>query len=110
MVNGLDDGKLLGDSQGDLRELCSPQKLLRRLTYSSGLARSGQGSTFVLVVPKVVEGFQGIGSCEIHPAVRAEKAGSAAFGAFIHQSGPGNRRRRQLSQWGSFTRIVRSRF
>lgn len=65
----------------------------------------------MLVMGKVLKGFQRINGGEIQPAMRAEKAGSAAFGAFIHQCGPDNRGRRQLSQNGDpFTRIVRLRF
>jgi len=54
----------------------------------------------MLVVSKALKGFQGIGGGKIQPATRAEKAGSATLGAFIHQCAPGNRSRRQVSQNG----------
>jgi len=54
----------------------------------------------MLMVAKVLESFQRVGSSEIQPASRAEEAGVAALGAFIHQRWPDNRRRRQLSQMG----------
>ena len=61
----------------------------------------------MLMVGKILESFQRIGSGKIQAATGAEEAGLAAFGAFIHQGGAGNRSRRQLSQWGFFARIVR---
>ena len=72
---------------------------LTRLTHSSGPARwFGRGSTFMLMVGKVLESFQRIGGGKIQPATRAEEAGAAAFGAFIHQCWPSDSSRRQLSQ------------
>jgi hypothetical protein len=80
------------------------------LTHSPGLARSlGRGSAFMLMAGKVLKGFQRIGSGEIQPATRAEKASAAALGAFIHQGWPGYRSGRQFSQNGFLARIVRLR-
>jgi hypothetical protein len=61
----------------------------------------------MLMVGKVLEGFQRIGSGKIQPASRAEEAGIAALGAFIQQCRAGYRSRRQFSQNSSFQRIVR---
>jgi hypothetical protein len=62
----------------------------------------------MLMVGEFLESFQRVGSGEIQPASRAEEAGVATFGAFIHQCWPGNRSRRQLSQDGDpFIRILR---
>jgi hypothetical protein len=62
----------------------------------------------MLMVGEILEGFQRISGGEIQSTARAEKAGTAALGAFIHQGWPGNRSRRQFSQeWISFARIVR---
>jgi hypothetical protein len=54
----------------------------------------------MLMAGKVLKSFQRIGSGKIQPAARAEKAGSAALGAFIHQGWPGYRGGRQFSQNG----------
>jgi hypothetical protein len=54
----------------------------------------------MLMVGKVLESFHRIGSGKIKAASRAEEAGVAALGAFIHQRWPVNRSRRQLSQMG----------
>jgi hypothetical protein len=63
----------------------------------------------MLVLGEVLESFQRIGSGEIQAATRAEKAGAAAPGAFIHQGWPGYRSRRQVSQNGFLATIVRLR-
>ena len=52
----------------------------------------------MLMVGKVLESFQRVGSGKIQSASRAEEAGVTTFGAFIHQGWAGNRSRRQLSQ------------
>jgi hypothetical protein len=52
----------------------------------------------MLMLGKVLEGFQRVRSGKIKAASRAEEAGVATSGAFIHQGWPGNRSRRQLSQ------------
>jgi len=54
----------------------------------------------MLMVSKILEGFQRICGGEIQAATRAEKAGAATLGAFIHQGWPGNRSGRQFSQNG----------
>jgi len=54
----------------------------------------------MLMMREVLKGFQRVGSGEIKAASRAEEAGVATLGAFIHQCRPGNRSRRQLSQDG----------
>ena len=61
----------------------------------------------MLMVGEVLKGFQRVGSGEIQAAARAEKTGSAALGAFVHQRGPGYRNRRQFSQNGFLWQIVR---
>lgn len=48
----------------------------------------------MLVVGEILKGFQRISGGEIQAATRAEKAGSATLGAFVHQRGPGDRTRR----------------
>jgi len=63
----------------------------------------------MLVLSEVLKSFQRIGSGEIQAATRAEKAGAAAPGAFIHQGRAGYRSRRQFSQNGFLATIVRLR-
>jgi hypothetical protein len=46
------------------------------------------GSALVLMVSKILEGFERVGRGEIQAATRAEKAGSAALCALVHQRGP----------------------
>jgi hypothetical protein len=46
------------------------------------------GSALVLMVSKILEGFERVGRGEIQAATRAEKAGSAPLGALVHQRGP----------------------
>ena len=42
----------------------------------------------MLMLGKVLEGFHSVGSGKIKAASRAEEAGVATLGAFIHQGGP----------------------
>lgn len=58
------------------------------------------GGALMLMVGKILEGFQRVLRREIQAATRAEKAGYATLGALIHQRGPGYRTRRQFSQNG----------
>lgn len=104
----------LGHSDGTLGERQAgtsardPQQ--RGLARGPVLApRLGGGSASMLVVGKVLESFQRIGSRKIQSATRAEEAGAAALGTLIHQAWSGNRSRRRFSQNGSFARIVRLR-
>src|ERR1700724_4129891 len=57
-----------------------------------------RGSTLVLMLGKVLKGFQRVRGGEIQAAVGAIKARSAVLAAFIHQCGPGYRSWRQFSQ------------
>jgi len=69
------------------------------LTGSAGFTmRLGPGSALMLMVGEILEGFQRVSGGEIQAATRAEKAGSATLGALVHQRGPDERTRRQISQ------------
>jgi hypothetical protein len=56
----------------------------------------GLAGALALMVGKILKGVERTSGGEIQAAARAEKAGSAALGAFIYQRGPGDRTRRHV--------------